>query len=227
MSARRVRGMSLRHVAFLAAFVGALTAPGIAHAAPGDCQILAGNPVCEPYPTSNEPPYYSVCTVIDSPSALIRKSCQTFLQATGEAVGDPKIFVYPPTNTLTAPPSPTPQAATPVVSRSVSTSNQPAPPAPDPADRADLDAQSGPTPTAEADLTGTDAGLLPESAGIATGAAPSTSEPFVPNGQGTPANQPASNRVPMVIAGIALLFLIGACVWRPRGARKGAHREGR
>jgi hypothetical protein len=125
-----------RKLTILILFFGALFAltTGVAKAAPGDCQILAGQPVCEPYPTPDEPPYYSICTVIpsDDIAPLVRKSCQTYLRETDEAVGDPQIFIYAPdpspTPTSTSPSTtatPTSTSASPSVAPRASTTSSP------------------------------------------------------------------------------------------------------
>jgi hypothetical protein len=126
-----------RKLTILILFFGALFAltTGVAKAAPGDCLILAGQPVCEPYPTPDEPPYYSICTVIpsDDIAPLVRKSCQTYLRETDEAVGDPQIFIYAPdpspTPTSTAPSTtttPTSTSAAPSVAPRAPTTSSPA-----------------------------------------------------------------------------------------------------
>lgn len=218
-----------RTLAVLAVMAGIMAVPFTAQAAdptpvpfpPQGCYLLGLPPgqttVC-PSPRPTGPTEYSVCTPIEPIGGLPRKSCQRFEIATNNPVGNAQIYVYAPANTLTPPPEPqvTPRApytapapaAAPVPSRIVPR----------------VDTPRGSTPTAAPSPTGSDAGLITEPAGITTGAAPSTSAPFVPNGQGEPLNARHSNVIPLTIAGIAALFLLGACFYRPRHARKGSHR---
>lgn len=103
-----------------------------AQAAPGDCLVLAGRLVCEPYPDSDETPFYSICTVIPTlpeEGTLIRKSCQVYERATDLPVGEPQIFVYPPDDTMTPPPNlpssePTTVAPSPAAVRTTTTPSQ-------------------------------------------------------------------------------------------------------
>lgn len=201
--------MRTRAIIILAT-MSAMLVPGVAHAAPGDCLILAGRPVCEPYPPDPDNPFPldSVCTPLDPIGGLPRKSCQSFLTKTGELVGEPQVFTYPPENHLQPPviaPAPArpayvpPQELPPIV------------PPLSPEDAAPRTPAPLPTPAVE------------------TTPAPATSEPAPIDAapRPLPAGPPAahadgwSDRVDAVVpwaAGIAAVALLFCLVYRPRRA---------
>lgn len=79
----------------------AISGVGVAQAAPGDCLVLGGQLVCEA--VEETPPLTSVCTPLEPVGNLPRSSCQTIVRETGELIGDPQVFTYPPRNDLEAP----------------------------------------------------------------------------------------------------------------------------
>lgn len=196
-------------VAF-AAFAIAASGVGVAQAAPGDCLILADQPVCEPFDTPDTPPLYSECTDLPPAqgSTLVRRSCQLFRVVDDVAVGDPQTYTYPPENKL---PEPT---FAPVAERPAYTA-----PAerPEPVDRPataapatpDVPAASAPTQAAPSPAT--------TSTPARIDAAP----------RPLPAGPPAAPRdtwvdtVDSVVpwaAGVAALVLVFCLVFRPRKA---------
>lgn len=193
------------------ATLSAVLVPGVANAAPGDCLILAGRPVCEPFPPDpdNPFPYDSECTPLESAGELARKSCQTFLTETGELVGDPQTYIYPPENDLEAPPAPAPVAPRePYVApagNDEANDSTPLSPRPTPV----VPAPRTPAPVEAAEPT-----AAPTSPPARVDAAPVSPSP----------GRPAAHRswvdavdgaVPLV-AGIAALVLVLALAWRPR-----------
>lgn len=193
------------------ATLSAVLVPGVAHAAPGDCQILAGQPVCEPYPPNPDNPFPlgSVCTPLAPAGELPRKSCQSFLTETGELVGEPQTFIYPPENDLEAPPVPAPVAprAPYVAPAGNDEANDSAPLNPRPTPVV-------PAPSAPATVEAAEPTAAPTTSPARIDAAPISPSP----------GRPAAHRswvdavdgaVPWA-AGIAALVLVLALVWRPR-----------
>lgn len=86
--------------------LGVVLSGTAANAAPGDCLLLgpegAKQLVCEPHPSTG-PVLDSVCTDLEPAGNLPRRSCQSFVIATGELYGGPQIYTYAPENTLSAP----------------------------------------------------------------------------------------------------------------------------
>lgn len=211
-----------------AAAFGALSLPAVAQAAPEvpeGCYLIGLPPsqyvFCPGGPADPDapPPQYSICTPIEPIGELPRKTCQRYDRATDLPVGEPQIFVYPPEDGgLTPPPEPT---VAPRTSRPIPTVT----PDDQVADQADVDAQDGPVPIPEADLTGTDAGLIPEPVATTTGAAPTASGPTPArptNVAGADPDEHASfgDWFPPALAGVAFLVLVGALVWKPREKRR-------
>lgn len=159
-------------------------------------------------PAEPEFPLKSVCTLIEPIGELPRKSCQLFDSVTGDLVGDPQVYTYPPENNLEAPviapytprapyvapagndetndSAPLPTRPTPVV---------PAPRTPAPVDAA------GPTAAPTAEPAPIDA-------------SPRTPSPGRPAADGGLLEM-ADDHAPAV-ALLAFVILVIALAWRPR-----------
>lgn len=201
-----------------------------AQAAPGDCLILAGQPVCEPYPTDPNAPFpvYSICTPLEPAGNIIRKSCQDYLTATDEPIGDPQIFNYGTENTLTPPviPSYTPPPAYVTPTESPVTT-RPAP------TRAPASTRTVVVTEAPETVRETVEVAAPTTTPATTSAAPTTDAAAAPDWPGLTSDDDRENWFMSVsdgallgIAAVAALVLLLAVVvppaWRRRQA--GAHR---
>lgn len=220
--------MTRMRVLLIALLAGAtlMVAAPVANAAPGDCLILAGQPVCEPFPDET-PPLYSVCTDLPPAegSTLIRRSCQLFRVTDDVAVGDPQVYTYPPANTLTPPPSPSPSpAVTPTRTPAAPSTRTVVVSSPSPVTRT--------LPAAPETVVETVEVPAPTTPPTTTSAAPTTDVEAAPPWDGITSDEDRENWFMSVsdgmllgIAAVAALVLLTALVvppWYRR--RRGAHR---
>lgn len=211
-----------------------LAGVGVAQAAPGDCLILAGEPVCEPFPTPTPAPLpYSICTPLPSSdiAPLIRKSCQVYDGVTHDPIGNPQTYIYGGEPTSSAPRSDSPSNA-PVSSPSRTSSapsqaiSQPSQTSPVAPARVTVTKQGARTTIHEKPVTNVTANGKPMSTSTdALPAAGTTVEPPPFLGDTTAqAAQSVDNGVLYGIAACAALVLLLVTVVPPMVRRRGSHR---